>query len=276
MASFNTGSDIPTDGIVRSPERVVPVKPILNLYHARSRILSGGEGLNLVVIGGGPAGVEISGNLRRLVGNGKGRIWLIAGDRLLAEAPARARNLAGQSLRNRGVNIMEGVRANAVGEKVVLSNGDSLPYDLAFMAVGVRSSAIFQNSGIPTGSGGGMLVDRYLRSIAHPEIFGGGDCIDFAEQQLARVVVYAVRQNPILYHNLLATLEGDELKPFNPGGEYMLALNLGDGSGILWKYGLAINGRPAFLLKDFIDRRFMREFQVSDELLDPVGSLELC
>jgi hypothetical protein len=43
---------------------------------------------------------------------------------------------------------------------------------------------------------------------------------------------------------------------------------MGDGKGILWKNGLIWNGRLAFMLKDFIDRRFMKKFQVSGELDD--------
>ena len=73
--------------------------------------------------------------------------------------------------------------------------------------------------------------------------------------------MYAVRQNPILYHNLKASLEDQPLKPFFPGGDYLLIFNLGDGTGILRKKWLMFGGRPAFWIKDYIDRKFMREFQ---------------
>jgi hypothetical protein len=51
----------------------------------------------------------------------------------------------------------------------------------------------------------------------------------------------------------------------------MLILNMGDGSGILCKNRWVWNGRWSFLLKDFIDRRFMRRFQVSGELAESIG-----
>ena len=76
-----------------------------------------------------------------------------------------------------------------------------------------------------------------------------------------KVGVYAVRQNPVLYHNLVARLEGDALMPFDPGGDYLLIFNLGGGVGVLKKRWLEFGGRPAFLIKDYIDRKFMREFQ---------------
>jgi hypothetical protein len=79
------------------------------------------------------------------------------------------------------------------------------------------------------------------------------------------VGVYAVRQNPVLDHNLLAALEGRELIPFDPGGAYLLIFNMGNGKGIFWKKNWVWGGRWAFYLKDYIDRRFMRTYQVSGE-----------
>ena len=58
---------------------------------------------------------------------------------------------------------------------------------------------------------------------------------------------------------------------FTPSGKYLLILNMGDGSGILCKHRWVWNGCWSFLLKDFIDRRFMRRFQVSGELTESNG-----
>ena len=67
--------------------------------------------------------------------------------------------------------------------------------------------------------GGGLLVNKYLQCTAHPEIFGGGRCIYLKDRPLDKVGVYAVRQNPILYQNLMASLEETVLQPFDPVGE---------------------------------------------------------
>ena len=69
----------------------------------------------------------------------------------------------------------------------------------------------------------------------HPEIFGGGDCIYFQDQPMDKVGVYAVRENPVLLHNLMASLDGDALEAFDPGRDYLLIFNLGDGTGIFRK-----------------------------------------
>ncbi len=49
--------------------------------------------------------------------------------------------------------------------------------------------------------------------------------------------------------------------PFDPGGDYLLIFNLGGASGVLKKRWLEFGGRPAFIIKDYIDRKFMKEFQ---------------
>jgi len=59
----------------------------------------------------------------------------------------------------------------------------------------------------------------------------------------------------------MAAMENTPLKPFDPGGSYLLIFNLGGGKGILRKRWLQFGGRPAFLIKDYIDRRFMKKFQ---------------
>jgi NADH dehydrogenase FAD-containing subunit len=266
VVSFNTGSTVPVDPAFGDADTVVPVKPIENLMHARSRIIGTlpGRRLALVVAGGGPAGLEVAANLRRLVEDAQGQatVTLAAGDRLLPGMSSRIRRRARQKLARRGVQVIEGVRVAGFGDGAAgLSSGERLPCDFLFMAVGVRPSPLFADSGLPTGPGGGLLVNAYLQSPAHPEIFGGGDCISFGPRPLARVGVYAVRQNPILLQNLQRALEGRRLLPFHPQRRFLLAFNMGDGTAIVSWTSLVFGGRLGFALKDHLDRSFMRRFQ---------------
>jgi NADH dehydrogenase FAD-containing subunit len=271
IVSFNTGSDVPLNSLVTQPlENVVPVKPVFNLLQARRLIVSSlkQKPMSFIVVGGGPAGVEVTANLWRLINQNQAQptITLIAGRKLLAGLPEKVRALVLRSFTDRGIAVTEGTHVKAMTRNEVrLGDGSSHPFDIAFMALGVRPSRIFRDSGIPTGPDGGLLVNSFLQSVAHPEMFGGGDCISLADRPLAKVGVYAVRQNPVLYHNLLAALEGREMRTFMPQKDYMLIFNLGNGRGILWKKNFVWEGRLAFLLKDYIDRKFMRKFQVAGE-----------
>jgi NADH dehydrogenase FAD-containing subunit len=155
--------------------------------------------------------VEISGNLWRLVTQNRGslNLTLVAGRRLMPAFPDKVRNLALASFQRRGIRVLEGVHLKEIQDgRALLSDGGELPFDFLFLALGVRPPGLFQDSGLPTGPDGGLLVNEFLQSVAHPEMFGGGDCISFQPQPLDKVGVYAVRQNPVLRDNLLAALEG--------------------------------------------------------------------
>lgn len=58
--------------------------------------------------------------------------------------------------------------------------------------------------------------------------------------------------------------ESGETVPFDPGGDYLLIFNMGDGTGVLRKKWLTFDGRLAFKIKDYIDRRFMNKFQIME------------
>ena len=272
VVSFNTGSEVPAEKFLPpEAENVFPVKPVIHFLSGRRFILNAPPRTlkRFLVAGGGPAGVEVTANLCRLLAEKgeSGKIVLIGGKRLLSGYPERVRTLALKFFQDRGIVVLEGAHARKFGKNgAALQDGRTLEFDAAFLAVGIRPSPIFRESGIPVGEGGELLVDSFLRSPAHPEIFGGGDCIALAGARLPKVGVYAVRQNPVLFHNLMAALEEGPLRAFVPQQDFLAILNMGFGRGILWRTGWVWEGRLAFLLKDYIDRSFMKKFQLSGEL----------
>lgn len=271
ILSCNAGSQVPQGQVSGSPEDIFSVKPIESLQQAQKRLLelAAADRDRVAIIGGGPSSAEVAGNIHQLMrrhGLPQPRISIFSGSAFMKRFPAKVVGLVRKSLERRGIEIIEGNYAREVSSgRIELADGRCHRADLIFMAVGVKPSPIFTDSGLPVGPEGGLLVNRFLQSPAHPEIFGGGDCIYFQEEPLDKVGVYAVRENPVLYHNLLAGLEGGELQPFNPGGDYLLIFNLGGGEGVLHKRWLTFGGRPAFMLKDYIDRKFMRRFQAMEK-----------
>jgi len=268
--SFNTGSEVPADIVDPSADNVFLVKPIENLLVARKKVLDapGGRGLRAIVVGGGTAGVEVAANLARLGReSGKiGGITLVSRSKVLEGYPGKARALVRDALARLRIALIEEVGARSIGAGGVrLESGANLQGDMVFVAVGVKPSPLFADSGLPTGADGGLLVNDSLQAVRYPDLFGGGDCITLDGTPLERVGVYAVRQNRLLHRNLLAFLEGRPLRRFDPGGVFLTILNMGDGSGIFWRKEFVWGGSFAFRLKDAIDRRFMRKFQVSGE-----------
>jgi NADH dehydrogenase FAD-containing subunit len=273
IVSFNTGSHVPHPEISKNLTGegfLFPVKPIRNLLFAKNKTISlmKQKRPKIVVVGGGAAGVEIAANLRALAEKceKEADITIVTGGGLLNRFNDRFRILAKKMLQQRCINLLERSNVTAVlNHQIILSNGLSLQCDMVFWAVGTISSPIFKDSGLPTGPDGGLLVNEYLQSILFPNIFGGGDCISFKSRRLDKVGVYAVRQNPVLLENLNNFSTNQPLVRFLPQKDFLVILNMGNGQGLLkWK-SFVFKGKTAFWLKDFIDQRFMRNFQISDE-----------
>lgn len=266
--SFNTGSRVDVPGNGKLAPDVFAVKPIENLVETRERVrerLARGP-LSVAVVGGGPAALEIAGALWRLGRDAKTNplaVQVLAGRRFLSNIPAKAQRLARRSLNVRGIEVLEeGYAASVTTGEVLLETGQVRTADIVILATGITPSVPLGACGLPTAPGGWLAVNKFLQSPAHPEVFGGGDCIHFQDRSLDKVGVYAVRQNPVLRDNLLGFLDGRPLRPFHPGPPtYLLIFNLGDGTAIYWKGGMIYQGRTAWLLKDYIDRKFMRKFQ---------------
>lgn len=271
VLSCNLGSHVNRDIVRGEITGIYTVKPIEKLMAARQEILSRGtrESIVIGIAGGGPSAVEIAGNIHRLT-QSKGMkpavIKILTRSTLMPHHPKGISTKAKASLKRRGVEIIENCLVQEISTGVVTeSSGKRHEFDIIFLASGVKPNAVFSRSGLETGPDGGLLVNRYLQHKQHPEIFGGGDCIYFEDHPLDKVGVYAVRQNPVLLHNLMASLEGGELKAFDPGGAYLLIFNLGDGTGIFHKWFLQFGGSLAFKIKDSIDRKFMQTFQAYEK-----------
>jgi NADH dehydrogenase FAD-containing subunit len=267
LLSCNTGSYVPPLGKGGNNDTLFYAKPIERLRQARQTLIemAARKRVCVSVIGGGAAAVEIAGNVWRLLACHSRHgftLRLFSSGSLLNRFPPKVRKAGLKSLVRRGIEVLQNSPAKTIfTDSVETDSGRTYPADVIFMATGVKPSPIFKASGLPVGPDGGLAVNQYLQCTAYPSIFGGGDCIYYQDGPLDKVGVYAVRQNPILYGNLLASLEGGALKPFSPGGSYLLIFNMGDGTGIFYKNGILLRGRLAFFIKDYIDRRFMRTYR---------------
>ncbi|MGD2038199.1 MAG: FAD-dependent oxidoreductase [Desulfobacterales bacterium] len=275
VISCNTGSTVPANEDRVVGNSIFTVKPIENLIKVRQMITAGMGSATprFLVVGGGASALELSGNLWRLAQQTEtaASITVCGGRNFLAAMPVKAQRYARKSLSARNIEIIEGARVSRLAEGLaILEDHRELSFDLALLAWGIEPSNLFRASGLSTGPDGDLLVNDYLQSVAYPEIFGGGDCICFAKRPLDKVGVYAVRQNPVLHHNLMAALEGRSLQAFKPQDVYLLIYNLGNHTGIFYRRNWVWQGKMLFYLKDHIDRKFMRKFQVSGEANEDV------
>jgi dihydrolipoamide dehydrogenase len=122
----------------------------------------------LLIIGGGPVGVEMAQAVRRL----GGEVVLVAGaDRVLPREPERLGTAVGDVLERDGIELKFGAHASAArrdGEDYVLDldNGDQLRGDRILVATGRRPRVTgigLETVGI-TADGHGIAVDSRLRA----------------------------------------------------------------------------------------------------------------
>ena len=274
VLSCNTGSFVPFSAIEGRSSRIFGAKPIEGLLEAKKQIITSCNNpeLSISVIGGGAAAAEIAGNVRQLAtknGCPGAKIKILAGNKLMKNSSPAIQRIVRKYFQKKNIEIDESGHVEQIENgNVIMKSGKTHTPDFIFLATGVQPSPLFAASNLPTGPDGGLQVNEYLQCSDHPEIFGGGDCICYAPQPLEKVGVYAVRQNPVLLHNVLAGLRGGNQIKFDPGGRFLAIFNLGGGYGALQKGPLCWGGKTAFIIKDYIDKKFMTQFQ-SLEKEDP-------
>lgn len=271
LLSFAIGAGLAATDFPGVREHAVPVKPIdraLEILPSLERAIeqAGSDGPAVVVAGAGAGGIELALNLRarlRLLGRPAAPVTVVDGKAwILPERPA-ARRAAAAALAANDVAALLGRQIVEVRQReIVVAGGDAVATDLVMWVTGAAAPALFRSAGVATDREGFLLVDRSLRSISHPEIFGAGDAVGLQDYPgLARSGASAVRQGPVLRDNLAAAARGRRLRRFRSRRRFLALLNTGDGAAILSYGRLVLAGGWIMLLKDRIDRRFMRRFQ---------------
>lgn len=264
-ASVCLGSEVARAGVEENGVGAVAVKPVVNTVEIRDRLLAlvRERAPRILVVGGGAAGCEVAASALALLDQLgiRGELTIAQkGDSLLPGAPKRAQREVLTLLQERGAKVLTDTLVTRLGDGVAWTADDrEIPCDLPVLAVGVFPPGLFRDSRLPTDESGGIRVDRYLRSAGDGRLFGGGDCVSFRGKSLPKLGVFAVRQGPVIFRNLQASLAGSALHEYRPQKRYLYVLNLGDGTGLAVYGRLSWRGRTSWRLKHCIDERFVNE-----------------
>ncbi len=280
VASVDIGSTVGGLDLPGVRDHALPTRPIglfvrrMETFLARARSL-GDRPPRMVVVGAGAGGVELAftleHRLRRELGRAVEVRLLEAGERVLPGYPSPLVRKVERQARSRGIAVECGRKvASVAADHLTLESGDGIDADLVVWVTGAVGSPFFRESGIATEQRGFALTRDTLQVRDHDELFAAGDCATQIDHPTTpKAGVYAVRQGPYLTDNLRAYLDGQPLQSYRPQSDFLTLLNLGDGQAIGGKWGLAFEGRWVMRLKDTIDRRFMRRFQVLAEDGEP-------
>jgi NADH dehydrogenase FAD-containing subunit len=217
------------------------------------------------VVGGGAGGVELALCLPPFVSRTLGDVALelsLIHDRGELAAGSRATNdRVRRYLDTRGVRLLLGRRLiRAEQDRVTLATGEQVESDVVIWATGATASPILGRLGLPTDERGFLLTRPTLQTLADAPIFAVGDCGTTQDSPTPKAGVYAVRQGPVLWRNIVRMLDGRPLRPYRPQTSFLRLINTGDGRAIGEYLGLTFEGRWCWWLKDWIDRRFMVQF----------------
>jgi NADH:ubiquinone reductase (H+-translocating) len=262
------------------------VKSLESALTVRSRILSAFEAAELepdprhraawttfVVVGGGPTGVEISGQIGELsrdtlrrdfrhIDPRSGRILLVeTTDRLLSTFPPSLSAKAARSLERKGVTPM--VKHTVVdidAESVTIESPDGtrerIETRTVVWAAGVTASDLAKKlsdrSGAELDRAGRVTVEPDMTLSGHPEVFAIGDMTrvrqpDGSVTTFPGVAPVAMQQGRHAAKSVRAKLRGQETKPFRYVDKGNLA-TVGRASAVADIKGLHLSGLLAWLV----------------------------
>jgi len=183
--------------------------------------------LTFVVAGGGFTGIEMLGELAdglpklckdhdipfekiRIVG-------IEASPSIIPFFPEQSIQYTTEVLEKRNIEVITSTKIlECTAEKVVLENNLEIPTRTLIWSCGVKGNTIVHKWGLPIEKGK-IAVDSYLRVKNMKNIFSIGDCSLFMKDEryaLPPTAQVALQQAPVCAKNIVATLRGDSLKPF--------------------------------------------------------------
>ena len=188
--------------------------------------------VNIVIIGGGATGVELSAELRNttqvLGAYGLHRldprrdihiIIIEAGLRILGPLPAHIAQETARMLQGLGIDVLTGEKVTEVQDHTVLTaSGKRIPADLTVWAAGIQVPDVLGKLGLPVNKMGQVIVTQTLQTDIDPAIFAFGDCASCPWPETGKSVpprAQAAHQQAIhLHRELQRYLEGKSLRPF--------------------------------------------------------------
>jgi NADH dehydrogenase len=242
---FATGVETSYFGMENVRKNAIPMKTLNDAIEMRNALLKNLEKaaictnnskreslLTVVVVGGGPTGVEVSGMLAEMKRNiiakeypefarSVGHIYLVdGGDSLLSPMSKESQQHTLEAVTNLGVIVKLNHKViDYDGSTVFFDNGEAIQTKNLIWAAGITAK-VFE--GIPLdsyGRGKRMITDEFNKVKETSNIFAIGDtCIEMSDPAFPnghpQVAQVAIQQGLNLATNFKLILQNKSLKPF--------------------------------------------------------------
>ncbi len=268
VLSIDTGAVMDRDRLPGAREHGLFVRPIEHFVRLLDGLLdlAARRVLDVVVVGGGAAGVELALALQhRLSGAGeeRARVALVTGggDPLEGYAPG-VMGRAAAALERHRVTVFRDTCQQLLPGTLVLGSGARLACDAPVLATGAEAPAWLRGSGLLLDERGFIVTGPMLQCASHEEVFAAGDVASRSDMPHAKSGVYAVRAGPALALNLRRFVAGGTLQPHRPQARTLNLISCGEKRAIVSWGNWAAQGRWAWWWKDRIDRQFVQRYSL--------------
>jgi len=259
------GAEVNYFGVDGAAEHAFPLYTLADAVRLKNQVLRLWEdadkhpdliedgALNIVVVGGGPTGVETAGALAELyngvfrkdypdVAEGASNIVLVeASPEIFSMFKPELRTYTVEALTKRGVEVQTGELVESVSPaRVKLKSGKELKAHTLVWGAGLQGNALVQSLGLELERGNRIAVDGNLRIPSHQEVFAVGDIAAITdaktEQVLPQLGSVALQSGEHVGETIAQLVQGKEPKPFKYRDKGTMA-TIGRGSAVVQMLG---------------------------------------
>jgi len=217
-------------------------------------------GFTVVIVGGGPTGVEMAGQLAELktltipstypeLNPAHVHVVLVEmTEHLLAPFDDSLRRYALQELIKRGVDVrLKTAISEVEADRVDFKDGSSMPVDLVIWAAGVSGDPQIKDWGIPVGRAGRIEVNGDTRVIGEERIFAIGDASIIVDNPLPQLAQPGIQMGRFAARQIARLYRGLDTETFKYRDKGTMA-TIGRGDAVLQvPMGIKLKGVPAWL-----------------------------
>jgi NADH dehydrogenase len=270
------GAEVNFFGVEGAAEHAFPLYTLTDAVRLKTHVLQTWEetdrkpelvedgALNIVVVGGGPTGVETAGALAELyngvfkkdypdVPEGTAKITLVeAGPEIFPMFKPDIREYTVKALEKRGVEVKTGDVVESIAPtRIKLKSGTELEAHTLVWGAGLQGNELVQSLGLELERGNRIGVDGELRIPSHPEVYAVGDVAAITdaktEQVLPQLGSVALQSGEHAGKTIANRIAGKETKPFKYRDKGTMAA-IGRGSAVVQMLGgKTMKGKTASL-----------------------------
>jgi NADH dehydrogenase len=220
--------------------------------------------LNVVVVGGGPTGVESAGAMAELYRNvfsedyrnlpqEQARIILVeASPELFTMFKSSLRDYAKNALGKLSVEVLTGEAVSSIAStRVTLKSGTVLPAHTLIWGAGLQAHPIVHSLGIELQRGNRVAVGPDLTLTEHPEVYVVGDIAWITDPETNKILPQlgsvALQSGEWAGENIARDVAGETTKPFEYNDKGTMA-TIGRGAAVVqFEGGRTMQGKLAFM-----------------------------